>query len=97
MSPTYWKLRKQKLLERSLKGVAERSRKRAERMAGLPVREWLCFRRITDEAVYRTRRIIELWSCTDESGRIHQEIRENGHPTRFRSWRSAMRSLGMIQ
>jgi hypothetical protein len=28
MSPTYWKIRKAKLLERSLKGVVERERKR---------------------------------------------------------------------
>ena len=96
MSPTYYKRRQQKLLERSRKGVEARLRIKAQASARTPIREWVFWRRLTDESIHRTRLVIELWCCQDEYGIIHHEIRENGKPTKYRSWRSAIRALATI-
>ena len=95
MSPTYRKRQQAKRLARSLKGVAARARRHAQRAAGEPVREWKLTRRITDEAVYRTRRIIEVWAL-DTGDEIRTRVTENGTATRFRTLASALRSLGRI-
>lgn len=96
MSPSYWKRLKERRLERSRKGVAARASLRAERMAGLPMREWKLCRRVTDVAINRMQRIIELWTMADEEGQLHHEIRENGQRTTFRSWAGAIRSLAKL-
>jgi hypothetical protein len=38
-----------------------------------------------------------MQTLTDEDGRIHERILENGRVTRFRKWRSAIRALGMVE
>ena len=96
-SPTYRKERKARLLRRSLKGVAARLRKKAEAMAGMPVREWQTWRRLTDESVHRTRIVIECQALKDEHGIIHERILQNGQKTKFRKWSSALRALAQIQ
>ena len=95
MSPTYRKRIRARLLARSLSGVAARERKRLAARAAEPVREWKLTRRITDEAVYRTRRIIEVWALDTGDG-IRTKVTENGGPTPFRTIASALRALGSI-
>jgi len=95
MSPTYWKRKKAKRLERSMKGVAEKERKRLACYAGAPLREWKMVRRVTDEAVYRTRRVIEFWVMDCGDGRTRMEVRENGGQVRgIRTFAGAMRAMG---
>jgi len=95
MSPTYRKRIRARLLARSLSGVEARERKRIAARAAEPVREWEFCRRVTDEAAYRTRRIVEMHAMDHGDGRRPSiRITENGDPTRFRSWASAMRALG---
>jgi len=95
MSPTYRKNQAAKRLARSLKGVAARARIRAERAFGEPIREWKLTRRITDEAVYRTRRVVEVWALDTGDG-IRTRITENGDPISYRTAASALRALGSI-
>jgi len=95
MSPTYRKRIRARLLARSLSGVEARERKRIAARAAEPVREWKLTRRITDEAIYRTRRIIEIWSMDTDDG-IRTRVTENGVPTTYRTAASAMRALGSI-
>ena len=96
MSPSYWKLRKQKRLERSRKGVAARLRKLAAMRAGLPVRKWELVRRITDEAPRRTRTIVEVWVMELEYGKLKTKVTANGTETKFRSLAGALKALGKI-
>lgn len=95
MSPSYRKRLRQKHLERSRKGVLARERKRMERAAGEPVREWARVRRITDEAAYRTRRIIEVWAMDCGEDGVKTKVTDNGRPTTFRSQASAVRALAV--
>jgi len=98
MSPSYWKRRKARRLERSRKGVEARERKRLDSLAvagAEAVREWKMVRRITDEAVYRTRRVIEFWVLDCGEGKIRMEVWENGERVKgIRTFAGTMRAMG---
>lgn len=104
MSPSYWKRRRERLLRRSMAGVAGRERKR---MASLALRgageiggDRLVARtleaKVTVERPGRCREVVEAWAEEKGDGRWRRWVTINGVRCRWiRTLGGALRAVGM--